>query len=169
MSTLIIILAETRTSELTFNNFKENLLNHLNADLCICIGATKNYDISNPFYQFAKYKFIYNEPNDYGIALDKAYNEIIKNNKIPLYSKINNYTINNNLIKFNEKNIYNYNNLVFDNNNIYEYNQLILPYNIIYKPNSFILQKHIYWKEFLKIKDQFLGGVLDKNNQHQGS
>ena len=30
--TLVIILSETRAHELTFNNFKDNLLNPLNAD-----------------------------------------------------------------------------------------------------------------------------------------
>ena len=55
--TLVIILSETRASELTFENFKKNVLEQLNADLCVCIGVKQNYDYTNPFYRTAKYCF----------------------------------------------------------------------------------------------------------------
>jgi hypothetical protein len=54
MKTLVIILAETRCHELTFNNFKKNVINELNADLCLCIGVKPDYDYNNPFYKFNK-------------------------------------------------------------------------------------------------------------------
>lgn len=77
--TLVIILAETRANELTFTNIKENLIDELNADLCLCIGVKQDYDYDNPFYKLAKYKFIYTEPDDYAVAFDYAYENIIKN------------------------------------------------------------------------------------------
>ena len=36
--TLVIILGETRAHQLTFENFKENVIDRLQADLCLCIG-----------------------------------------------------------------------------------------------------------------------------------
>jgi len=111
--TLVIILSETRTHELTYDNFKANVLDYLDADLCVCIGVRDNYDYNNPYYANATYKFTYDEPNDYATAFDYAYDCISKNNG----------------------------NCDYD----------------------------IHWREFLKIKDQFMGGILDNDNQHQGS
>jgi hypothetical protein len=86
MKTLIVILGETRASDLTFNKFKENVYDKLNADLCVCIGVQPDYDYNDPFYQLAKYKFLYNESTefsdscknayDYSEAFEKAYKEI---------------------------------------------------------------------------------------------
>jgi len=71
--TLVIILSETRASKLTFEGFKKNVIDELNADLCVCIGVKPDYDYHNEFYKLAKYKFTYDEPDDYGDALDYAY------------------------------------------------------------------------------------------------
>jgi hypothetical protein len=46
-NTLVIILSETRASELTFDSFKKNVLDELNADLCVCIGVKPDYDYNN--------------------------------------------------------------------------------------------------------------------------
>jgi len=78
--TLVIVLSETRGSELTFDNFKTNVIDELEADLCVCIGVKRDYDYNNPFYKLAKYKFTYDEPDDFGDAFDYAYNSIISNN-----------------------------------------------------------------------------------------
>jgi hypothetical protein len=59
--TLVIILNETIEYELTFDNFKKNVIDELNADLCLCIGVNPDYNYNNPFYKLAKYKFLYNE------------------------------------------------------------------------------------------------------------
>ena len=123
--TLVIILSETRASELTFQSFKENVINRLNADLCVCIGVKPDYDYNNPFYQLAKHKFLYNEPEDFGDAFDYAY-DIISQNK-PEYE------------------------CVTDEN------------------GHVTRKKHLHWREFLKIKDQFLGGIKDPHNEHPGS
>jgi hypothetical protein len=118
--TLVIILSETRENKLTFDSFKKNVIDELNADLCVCIGIKPDYDYNNPMYQLAKYKFLYEEPHDYGDALEYAYNIISQN---PQQSSEN-----------------------------------VITY-----------RKPLYWREFLKVKDQFLGGVIDSHNQHPGS
>ena len=121
--TLIIILSETREDKLTYDNFKQNVLDPLNGDLCVCIGIKDNYDYENNYYKNALYKFVYKEPDDFGSAFDEAYNELLP-------------------IKKDESIIIN---------------------------NEEILKTPIHWREFLKIKDQFLGGIKDAHNQHTGS
>jgi len=111
IKTLVIILSETRASEITYNNFKENVLTPLNADLCICIGVRSNYDYTNPFYQDAIYRFLYDEPENYADAFDYASADIQK-----------------------------------------EY------------PDHKLMD----WREYLKIPDQFMGGIKGPN-QHPGS
>ena len=76
--TLVIIFGETRAHELTFDNFKKNVIDVLNADLCLCIGIKDNYDYNNPFYKLSKYNFLYNEPEDYADAFNYAYDIISK-------------------------------------------------------------------------------------------
>lgn len=116
--TLVIILGETRTFELTYDNFKMNVLDELNADLCICIGVKSNYNYDNPFYNNAKYKFIYEELDDYGKSFDYVYDIVTKDKSI--------YDEGTNKIR-------------------------------------------LHWREFLKIKDQLLGGINDDNNPQTGS
>jgi len=72
MSTLVIVLSETRAHKTTFENIKKNLIDELNADLCVCIGVKDDYDYNNPFYQLAKYRFCYKEPGDFADAFDYA-------------------------------------------------------------------------------------------------
>lgn len=109
VNTLVIILSETRASEITFDGFKKNVIDVLKADLCLCIGIKPDYDYTNPFFSLAKYKFLYDEPDDFGDAFDYAYTLLKKDD-------------------------------------------LGIP-----------------WREFLKIKDQFLGGIKDAEHQHAGS
>ena len=42
--TLVCIIAQTRGYEVTWKNFKKNVLDELNADLAVCIGTTKKYN-----------------------------------------------------------------------------------------------------------------------------
>lgn len=113
MKTLVVILAQTRAHELTFNNIKANLIDVLDADVCVCIGVDKTYDTSNPFYQMAKYRFTYDEPEEYGALFEEAYKEIVA--------------------------------------------------------KEVCEQPQIHWREYLKLKDQFMGGVKDAHHQHPGS
>lgn len=76
--TLVILLAETRASEITYENIKTNLIDELNADLCICVGKKADYDFENPFYKNSQYQFIYDEPENYADAFEYAYRTILK-------------------------------------------------------------------------------------------
>jgi len=195
--TLVIILSETRASELTFDIFKKNVLDELNADLCLCIGVKPDYDYNNPFYKSAKYKFTYNEPEDFGDAFEYA-NNIIQNkpkyeylhNINGLYGKIRipqstrniTYygTIDENIKKindfdFNDDEIVIHTKKFSDDlwkNSVYGIKSSDLHNNISDEnlmQNVITFKKPLYWREFLKIKDQFLGGIKDDNDQHPGS
>jgi len=183
MKTLIIILGETRAHELTFDNFKKNVFDELNADLCLCIGIKPDYDYENPFYKLAKYKFLYDEPDDYGDAFDYAYNLIDKpkyellNNVNALHSKIqypkqmtNNITYYgdidtniNNLINLN----YNDDEIVIITKNNQEWSNQIYGIknsdnnNLIIQNDIITLKKPLHWRKFLEIKDNL--------NQQTGS
>jgi len=191
MTTLVIILSETRAHELTFNSFKKNIIDELNADLCLCIGVTADYDYNNPFYKLAKYKFIYDEPDDFSDAFDYAYNIISKNkpkyekleNINALYGKIENKKSTENITYYgNSENIKNLDELNDEeivihtndfHNDIWKNECYGIKYsennNLVSEENVITFKKNLYWREFLKIKDQFLGGVKDPHNQHPGS
>ena len=191
--TLVIILCETRSYELTFESFKKNIIDELNADLCLCIGIKPNYDYNNPFYNLAKYKFLYNESDDFGDAFEYAYN-ILSNNRPKyecikninaLYEKIQNPQQSNDNINYygnNENNIINFDD--FNDDEIIIHTKDFtndLSKTQIYgiknnHNNNLVSQEHVitykkplYWREFLKVKDQFLGGIKDNDNEHLGS
>lgn len=69
---LVCILCETRAHKLTWKSFKNNLIDPLNADLALCIAVSDDYDFSNPYWQFAKYKFTFKEYGDWGLAYDEC-------------------------------------------------------------------------------------------------
>ncbi len=187
--TIVIILCETRASELTFDSFKKNVIDELNADLCVCIGVTPDYDYNNPFYKLAKYKFLYNEPNDFGDAFEYAYNTISQNkpkyecltNVNALYGKLKTPQISNENITYygNYENIININDFNDDEVIIHTKdfsddlwkNQVYGIRNsnnidLVSQENVITYKKHLYWREFLKVKNQFLGGIKDKYNEH---
>lgn len=68
--TLVVILAETRASDLTFGLFKQNVLDALEADLALCVGDNAR-ESPNDFYSHAKYVWKYNEPEDWSTAYDE--------------------------------------------------------------------------------------------------
>jgi hypothetical protein len=189
--TLVIILGETRAHELTFNNFKKNVIDQLNADLCLCIGIKPNYNYDNPFYQLSKYNFLYDEPDDYGSAFEYAY--YILSQKRPKYECFKNINGLYGKITYpceSTKNITYYgkyhNSIQLDD---YDDDEIVVHtedfpnelwknqiYGIKGNNPSLVIQdnvntykKHLYWREFLKIKDHLFGGVKDKYNQHPGS
>jgi len=186
--TLVIILSETRAHELTFENFKKNVIDELQADLCLCIGVTSNYDYNNPFYRLAEYKFTYDEPDDFGDAFDYAYNKIsidkpkyeILHNYNALHGKINTpkqssdtityYGEQNNINDFDDNTIVihtkdfpneKWRNQVYGNNDDRN--------NIVKEDNVITYKKPLHWRTFLRVKDQFLGGIKDDYHQHPGS
>jgi len=192
--TLVIILSETRAHELTFDNFKKNVIDELGADLCICIGTPANYDTSNPYYKLAKYRYLYNEPNDFGEAFDYAYEILTKGrpkyekleNVNALYGKLSypqqvvsdvkyygtNMGIDINTLETEEKEEI----VVHENSfpNVIWRNKVFgikdsSPYNGVVQQGVTSYKRPLHWREFLKIKNQFLGGIHDANNQHLGS
>lgn len=183
--TLVIILSETRASELTFDNFKKNVIDELNADLCVCIGVKPDYDYENPFYKLAKYHFTYNEPEDFGDAFDYAYDILKKDtydvleNTNTLYGKVKTTKTSTDEITyygstkpttFTDDEIIIHSKDFEDEafrNEIYGVKK---SYNNYVKQNNVTtLKKPLHWREFLKIKDQFLGGIKDPEHQHVGS
>lgn len=77
-STLVVVFPETRAFFLTFDLFKKNVLNALDADLCLCVKNDVKEVLDNPFYKSAKHTFIYPEeldwsdPTKWGEAFDFA-------------------------------------------------------------------------------------------------
>lgn len=71
-SVLVIVLAETRAHEHTFELFRGNVLDNLQADLCLCVADNAREDTGNPFYRHARYVWRYPEPDDWGDAFDEA-------------------------------------------------------------------------------------------------
>jgi hypothetical protein len=190
--TLVIILSEIRASELTFDSFKKNVIDTLNADLCVCIGVKPDYDYTNPFYKLAKYKFLYNEPEDFGDAFEYAYNIITKDkpkyeclqNMNALYGKLQypkqstkNITYHENIQNITSLDFFNDDDEIVIHTNDFPdklwksqiYSVKNSDNNLVYQPNVVTYKKQLYWREFLKVKDQFLGGIKDDHNQHQGS
>ncbi len=188
--TLVIILSETRASELTFDSFKKNIIDELNADLCLCIGVKSDYDYNNPFYKLSKYNFLYNEPDDFGDAFEYAYNMISLNKpKYECLKNINSISaklqnpdqLNENIIYYGNNGINNFDDfdddeIIIHTNNFPDdlwRNRIYLKKksddNLVIEENVITYKKSLYWREFLKVKDQFLGGIKDSSEQHPGS
>jgi hypothetical protein len=193
--TLVIILSETRASELTFNNFKKNVIDELNADLCVCIGVKPSYDYSNPFYQLAKYKFLYDEPEDFGDAFDYAFKTMSCD--MPKYECLEHVNglhgklkhpkqSTNNITYYGEfEDIVNFDGFNDDNDEIVFHTKLFHDNawnkqvygikcchdddDLVRSPNITTYKKPLHWREFLKVKNQFLGGIKDAHHEHPGS
>lgn len=81
MKTLVCVLCQVRSAELTWSKFKENVLDVLDADLALCISADSYIRASgkiigqssedNGFFQTAKHVFRYAEPEDWAEAWDE--------------------------------------------------------------------------------------------------
>jgi len=191
--TLVIILSETRASELTFDNFKKNVIDELNADLCICIGIKPDYNYENPFYKLAKYRFLYEEPDDYGDAFEYAYNIISENkpkyeyleNINTLYGKLENPlqstenithygngdNIKDIISNFNDDEIIIHTEKFNDElwkNQVYGI-KISSDNNFISQEHVFTYKKPLYWRKFLKVKNHLFGGIKDDEDEHPGS
>ena len=162
--TLVIILSEVRAADLTFSNFKKNVIDQLNADLCICVGMKADESIeTNPFYKFAKYRFIMNEYSpSFQNVFEHAYNSIDKNKyeKVPkiIDRQITCYG------KITVDDISNYSGMIDDSEIVFENGHA---HGINYVPKSTeVYKKSLHWTRFLDINGQFMGGVGDR---HKGS
>jgi hypothetical protein len=193
--TLVIILSETRAHELTFENFKKNVIDELNADLCLCIGTKPDYDYNNPFYKLAKYKFTYDEPDDFGDAFEYAYHTLSQNkpkyeclqNVNGLYNKIQypQQRIENvvhygtrekitSLEDFNDEDEIKIHTHDFDDevwkNQVYGIKHKDVDnMNLTSQENVITYKKPLYWRELLKLQNHIFGGVKDSQYFHPGS
>jgi hypothetical protein len=70
--TLVCVLAETRAHALTWHKFQKNILQHLKADLAVCIEETETYDYTNPYWTHATYRWTTPTYEDWGVAYDQA-------------------------------------------------------------------------------------------------
>ena len=183
--TLVIILSESKADELTFNNFKKNVIDELNADLCLCFGIKSDYNVNNPFYNLAKFKFLYVQPEYVEDAFEYAYNVISRNrpkyekleNINALYGKLENpnqLTDNityygdfkniSNIEDFNDDEIVVHTDNFADNlwkNKVYGIKKT--ENNLISQENVTTYKKALYWREFLKLNHPSLAGIKDNN------
>jgi hypothetical protein len=70
--TLVCVLAEIRAHKITWPSFKKSVLDTLRADLLLCISVPVDFDFTNPFWQFSKYRCATPEFFDWGDAFDEA-------------------------------------------------------------------------------------------------
>jgi len=177
LKTLVIILAETRSSEITFENIKTNLIDTLSADLCVCIGVKADYDYNNPFYKLAKYKFTMIEPEEYSEVWDKVFNLVsskfsyeILENVNTMYNKDAKYvgnfdnldTVSLMIDKEGSDDEYIYHTNLFQKeewkNKLYSISSSTN--DTFVRENDIItFKKPLNWREFIKIPEQFMGGV----------
>jgi hypothetical protein len=190
MKTLVILLNQTRGYEITYENIKKNLIDELNADLCLCIGAKSDYNYDNPFYKLAKYKFIYDESSDPNFInmLDDAYNKVISKhnfkyekleNMNSLYRRVENtdhHCDNINYIgDFKELNE-NFLNTLDSDEIVYHQKALNSRWGTklftikngshfyVEENNVVTYKKHLHYKEFINIKHHLWNESTDKNS-----
>lgn len=192
--TLVIIVSEICDYKPAFDSFKKNLIDRLEADLCLCIVADPNYDYSNnSFYNLAKYKFLYNYSGDFRNEFENVYNVVSKDrpiyerfdNKNALYGKIDrdqsfkyndnitfygHYEDINNFEEFNDDEIIIHENNLNDDywrNKVYGIKKTNNS-SLISQTNVTTYKKHLHWSEFLKINGSFLAGIKNSENEQYG-
>ena len=70
--TLVCILAETRSHAISWDSFKKNVLDTLDADLALCISTPDGYDFNNDYWQTAKYHWVSPDYDDYSDGYELA-------------------------------------------------------------------------------------------------
>ena len=81
--TLVCVICKTRAHQLTFRNFKRQVLDELNGDLALALTIDENYDYNNPFWQHAKYRWTAPDFSDYGEAFDQAQRCLCQEHNVP--------------------------------------------------------------------------------------
>ena len=69
--TLVITLGQLRAHQLTWNNFKENVLDQLDADLAVCVPDDTFFDRTNTFYVNARFRWLIPDASDLAGAFDR--------------------------------------------------------------------------------------------------
>jgi hypothetical protein len=68
--TLVIVLGQLRAHQLTWANFKTNLLDQLGADLAVCVPNDASFDFTNPFYTHARFRWLIPDTPDLAPIFD---------------------------------------------------------------------------------------------------
>jgi FkbM family methyltransferase len=69
--TLVITLGQLRAHQLTWANFKENVLDQLQADLAVCAPDDAFFDFTNPFYLNARFRWLIPDAPDLADTFDR--------------------------------------------------------------------------------------------------
>ena len=69
--TLVVTLGQLRAHELTWNNFRQNVLEQLGADLAVCVPYDDHFDFANPFYTHARYRWLVPDAPDLAGIFDR--------------------------------------------------------------------------------------------------
>ncbi|WP_018970651.1 hypothetical protein [Rubritalea marina] len=75
-STLVIVFAETRAIELTYDSFRENFLDVVQGDVALCVADNDFEDKSNPLYQDAVAIWESPEYDDWGDGLEAVVDDL---------------------------------------------------------------------------------------------
>jgi SAM-dependent methyltransferase len=73
---LVCVLGQLRAHQLTWVNFKDNVLDTLGADLAVCIGTDAGFDPANPYFANARHRWTIPEFADYGDGFEMARHEL---------------------------------------------------------------------------------------------
>lgn len=84
---LVIVPITTQAETITWQSFKKNVIDVLNADLALCIQTPEDYDFANPYWQFAQYKWTTPRYEEWNSLLDEA--QIIELQKLSRTAKPN--------------------------------------------------------------------------------
>lgn len=74
--TLVIVLGQLRAHQLTWDNFKENVLDQLDADLAVCVPADAFFDPTNLFYINARFRWLVPDAPDLAEVFDQIQKQL---------------------------------------------------------------------------------------------
>jgi hypothetical protein len=72
----VITLGQLRAHELTWANFKENVIDPLGADLAVCVPNDAYFDSRNPYYQNAKFRWLVPDTPDVAATFDRIQQQL---------------------------------------------------------------------------------------------
>jgi len=186
--TLVIVLKEDTPSKFTFTNFKKNVTDELSADLCLCMEDTQECSNNDPYYNLAKFKFVFTKPKNLEEAFDYVHNVISKDK--PKYEKYENINALRPMIahpKQEENGIFYYPDVNEDNINLndYDVDEIVIHTKDIpddgwkgitygikkshhnnLNPHNHVItyKKSLHWRDFLNVEESIFEGVRENYN-----
>ena len=80
---LVCVTCSTRGHEVSFPSFKRHVLDELNGDLALALAIDEGYNVGNPFWQQAQYRWTAPDYSDYGDAFDLAQRALLAGRDAP--------------------------------------------------------------------------------------